>query len=171
MAALFANRSWKVCFSPALAEVFGFLLAASVLQWLVHARPDIPRAESIHIDAAVFLFTTIVMLVCGLLAGLIPSLSSSDKHILQSLHQSSRSYSGSKSSTQLRRILLSVQVGMTVVLLIGAGLLIKSYRQLRLVDLGCATENVLTMRIKLPQRQLYVVAAACRFRSAVARPG
>ena len=52
---------------------------------------------------------------------------------------------------QLRRTLLSVQVGLTVVLLIGAGLLIKSYSQLRSVNLGCTTQNVLTMRFKLPK--------------------
>jgi predicted permease len=131
--------------------VFGFALAAAALQWLVHARPDIPRVESIHIDSFVLLFTTAIILGCGLLAGLIPALSSNDRHILQSLHESSRSYSGGKSGLRMRRILLSIQVGLTVVLLIGAGLLIKSYRQLRSVNLGCATDNVLTMHIKLPK--------------------
>ena len=52
---------------------------------------------------------------------------------------------------RLRRILLALQVGLTVVLLVGAGLLIKSYRQLRTVDLGCATHDVLTMWINLPK--------------------
>ena len=131
--------------------IFGFALAAAALQWLVHARPDIPRVESIHIDSFVLLFTTAIILGCGLLAGLIPALSSNDRHILQSLHESSRSYSGGRSGLRMRRVLLSIQVGLTVVLLIGAGLLIKSYRQLRSVDLGCATENILTMRIKLPK--------------------
>ena len=130
---------------------FGFALAAAALQWLVHVRQDIPRAESIHIDSLVLLFTTAIIFGCGLLAGLIPALSSNDRHILQSLHESSRSYSGGKSGLRLRRLLLSIQVGLTVVLLIGAGLLIKSYRQLRSVNLGCATDNVLTMRIKLPK--------------------
>ena len=131
--------------------VFGFAIAFGALRWLVHVRPDIPRAESIHIDGLVVLFTTAIVLVSGLLAGLIPALSSNDKHILQALHESSRSYSGGKSGLRLRRVLLSIQVGLTVVLLVGAGLLIKSYRQLRSVNLGCATENVLTMRIKLPK--------------------
>jgi predicted permease len=131
--------------------IFGFALAAATLQWLVHARPDIPRAESIHIDSLVLLFTTAIVFGCGLIAGLIPALSSNDRHILQSLHESSRSYSGGKSGLRVRRVLLAIQVGLTVVLLIGAGLLIKSYRQLRSVDLGCATDNVLTMRIKLPK--------------------
>ena len=50
----------------------------------------------------------------------------------------------------LRRILLTVEVGLTVVLLIGAGLLLKSYERLRSSDMGCDTQNVLTMRIGLP---------------------
>jgi predicted permease len=131
--------------------IFGFALAATALQWLVHARPDIPRAESIHIDSFVLLFTTAIVFGCGLLAGLIPALSSNDRNILYALHESSRSYSGGRSGLRVRRALLAIQVGLTVVLLIGAGLLIKSYRQLRAVDLGCATDNVLTMRIKLPK--------------------
>ena len=129
----------------------GFLLAAGILQWMIHARPDIPRADSIHIDGIVVLFAAGIMLVCGLLAGLAPAFSSSDKHILRALQESSRSTSGGRAGVRLRRLLLSLQIGLTVVLLIGAGLLLKSYRQLRSVDLGCATNNVLTMRMKLPK--------------------
>ena len=58
--------------------------------------------------------------------------------------------SGSQSRATLRRVLLTLEVGLTVVLLIGAGLLLKSYERLRSADMGCATENVLTMRIGLP---------------------
>jgi predicted permease len=129
----------------------GFLLAEGALQWLIHARPDIPRVESIHMDGSVILAATGIMLLCGLLAGVLPALSSSDRQILQALHESSRAHSGGKAGLRLRRVLLAVQVALTVVLLVGSGLLIKSYRQLRSVDLGCATNNVLTMRIKLPK--------------------
>ena len=129
----------------------GFLLASGILHWLVQTRNDIPRAESIHIDGVVVLFATGVMLACGFLAGLIPALSSNDKHILRTLNESSRSHSGGLAGVRLRRTLLALQVGLTVVLLVGAGLLIKSYRQLRTVNLGCATHDVLTMWINLPK--------------------
>src|SRR5207253_10655598 len=69
---------------------------------------------------------------------------------LTTLHESSRSARGSQARATLRRVLLTVEVGLTVVLLIGAGLLLKSYERLRSTDMGCATENVLTMRIGLP---------------------
>jgi predicted permease len=131
--------------------VIGIALAETALLWLVHVRKDIPRADSIHIDGVVILFTMGVMLVCGVIAGLIPALSSNDKQILRTLHESSRSYSGSQGGARLRRVLLGFQVGLTVVLLISAGLLLKTYSRLRSVDVGCATRDVLTMEINLPK--------------------
>jgi predicted permease len=129
----------------------GLILAEGALRWLVHTRHDIPRADSIHIDGMVVLFTIIVTLLCGLLAGLVPALSSNDKQILRTLQESSRSYSGGHAGVRLRRVLLGLQVSLTVVLLISAGLLLKTYTRLRSVDLGCATHDVLTMEINLPR--------------------
>jgi predicted permease len=129
----------------------GFLFASGILQWLIHSRQDIPRMESIHIDGAVSLFATGIMLFCGLLAGLVPALSTHDRQILSALHESSRSHSDGRAGIRLRRTLLALQVGLTVVLLIGAGLLIASYRHLRSVDIGCTTHDILTMRIDLPK--------------------
>ena len=129
----------------------GLFLAAVTLRWLVSARDDIPRADAIHMDGSVFLFALGVMVACGLFAGIIPALSANDRQILKTLHESSRSFSGGRGSARIRQVLLALEVGLTVVLLIGAGLLIKSYRQLRSVELGCATSHVLTMDINLPK--------------------
>jgi predicted permease len=129
----------------------GFLLAEMAVRWLVHTRQDIPRADAIHIDGMVILFATGLMLACGLLAGLIPARAANDRQILQALHESSRSHSGGRSGLRLRRVLLAAQVGLTVVLMVGAGLLVKSYQQMRSADLGCATDNVMTMRVRLPK--------------------
>lgn len=129
----------------------GLLFAFITLHWLIATRDDIPRADAIHMDGVVVLFAVAVILVCGLFAGLIPALSSNGKQVLKALHESSRSFSGGRASTRLRQVLLALEVGLTVVLLVGAGLLIKSYRSLRAVDLGCTTRNVLTMDINLPR--------------------
>jgi len=129
----------------------GLALAEAALLWLIPVREDIPRADSIHIDGMVVLFTMGVMLLCGFLAGLIPALSSNDKQILRTLHESSRSYSGVQGGVRLRRVLLGLQVGLTVVLLTSSGLLLKTYVRLRSVDIGCATHDVLTMEINLPK--------------------
>jgi predicted permease len=128
----------------------GVALAYGAVQWLVHVRADLPRADAIHIDGTAALFAMGCIVACGLIAGLLPALSSSDKEILRVLQESSRSTGSSRSRAHLRRLLLTAEVGLTVVLLIAAGLLIKSYSAMRTSDLGCATRNVLTMRLTQP---------------------
>lgn len=129
--------------------LLGLLLAALALEWLTSVRNDIPRAGDIHISGIVVLFSFAVMLACGLVAGLIPALSSSRAQILTALQESSRSSSGGRDRTRLRRTLLSLEIALTVVLLTGAGLLLKSYSRLHSVNPGCATQNVLTMQMSL----------------------
>ncbi len=129
---------------------FGLLLAAAALQWLLRERHDMARVNAIHIDWIVALFTVGVIALCALFAGLISALSAGDRNILTTLHESSRAHSGGAARTRLRRTLLVFEVGLTVMLLIGAGLLLKSYEHMRSADMGCATDNVLTMRIGLP---------------------
>jgi len=130
--------------------LFGLLLAAAALQWLLRLRHDMARTDSVHLDWVVAAFTLAVITLCALIAGLISALSAGDKAVLSALHESSRAHSGGGARTRLRRTLLVLEVGLTVVLLIGAGLLLKSYERMRSADMGCATDNVLTLRIGLP---------------------
>jgi predicted permease len=130
---------------------FGIGFAQLALQWLVHLRPDLPRVESIHLDAIAILFSVGVAIVCGILAGLAPALGDSERQVLVALQESSRSASAGHSSVRLRRTLLSVEVALTVVLLVGAGLMLRSYQRLRAVDIGIPTRNILTMSINLPE--------------------
>jgi predicted permease len=134
----------------AAGGMLGLLLASLAIRWLVSMRPDIPRAEEIHLDGVAMLAGVGIMLFCGVLAGSIPVLTLKEKQILGPLQDSTRSQRGGHSSAALRRGLLSVEVALTVVLLVGASLLLKSYQHLRSVDLGCRTDNVLTMGINLP---------------------
>ncbi len=131
--------------------VIGLMLAYAALQWFVSTRPNIPRLDAIHIDLVTIAFASGVVLACGLIAGLIPALSSSDRHVLKALQESARSHGGARGKVRLRRLLLSLEVGLTVVLLVGAGLLLKTYHRLREVDMGCNTHNVLTMSLNLPK--------------------
>ena len=73
--------------------------------------------------------------------------------------------SGSRSSVRLRRALLSIEVALTVVLLVGAGLFLRSYQKLRAVDIGVPTGNVLTMSIDLPEAGYKVGAKKVAARS------
>ncbi len=107
--------------------------------------------RSIHIDGATALFAAGCILLCGVLAGLLPALSSDDRDIVRALQESSRSAGAGRSRARMRRLLLTAEVGLTVVLLISAGLLLKSYRAMRTSDLGCATDDVLTMNLSQPR--------------------
>ena len=131
--------------------ILGIAPAKLSLQWLIRARHDIPRAETIHIDVLVLLFAIAVALLSGVAAGLLPALSATGTRIHQSLQESSRSLGGGQSRARLRKVLLCFEVGFTMVLLIAAGLLLKSYERLRSSDLGCGVENILTLRVDLPK--------------------
>jgi predicted permease len=128
----------------------GLLLAVGLVEWFVSLRKDVPRIDAIHIDGMVLAFTAGLIVLSALFTGLVSAFSSRDKEVLSALQESSRSHSGGHARTRLRRVLLSLEVGLTVVLLIGAGLLLKSYARLRSADLGCTTRNVLTMFFSLP---------------------
>lgn len=135
----------------AAGGLLGLLLADGILRWLISTREDIPRADSIHMDGVVILFALATIVSCGLLAGLIPALSARDTRVLTTLQESGRSNSGGRRRARLRQGLLAAEVGLTVVLLIGAGLLLRSYQQLRATNLGFAQHDLLTMEMNLPK--------------------
>jgi predicted permease len=129
----------------------GLLLASAVTRWLVSTRQDMSRSEAIHVDGVVVAFTLGLMFFCAAFAGLISAASGEGDGILAALQASSRSLGGSHARAKLRQMLVALEVGLTVVLLITAGLLLKSYQRLRAADLGCIRSNVLTMRFSLPE--------------------
>jgi predicted permease len=135
----------------AAGGVLGMALACGAVQWLVHVRADLPRVDTIHIDGAVALFTAGCIALCGLLAGVLPALASNDRELVRALQESSRSAGAGRSRARMRRLLLTTEVGLTVVLLVAAGLLLKSYNAMRASSLGCATHGVLTMSLSQPR--------------------
>ncbi len=128
----------------------GLGLAWGAVRWLVHARSDINRVENIHIDAVVVVFTVGLMALSALFSGLVAAMNSGRKNILAVLQESSRTSSAGAARATLRKALLILQVGLTVVLLVSAGLLLKSFQRLRSTDLGVPVDNVLTMSFSLP---------------------
>jgi putative ABC transport system permease protein len=147
---LMRERLLESLLLSAAGGALGLVLAAAALVWLEHTRADMSRVESIHIDGVVAAFTVGIVLLCTLFAGLIAAFSAGDKRVLSALHETSRSVSGSSARARLRKVLLILEVGLTVMLLIGAGLLLKSYERLRSADMGCITQDVLTMHLGLP---------------------
>jgi len=133
-----------------LGGALGILLAYAGVRWLVALRADLPRVNSIHLDREALLFTAAITLLSGIFAGLLPALFGTRMETFSPLKESTRSIGGGRTRTRLRTVLLTAEVSLTVVLLIGAGLLLKSFAELRSVNMGCATASVLTMGISLP---------------------
>ncbi|HEV2212726.1 MAG TPA: ABC transporter permease, partial [Gammaproteobacteria bacterium] len=128
----------------------GLALAYGAVTWLVHTRHDLARVGAIGMDASVVAFTVAVIVLCALFSGFISALTAGDKRVLLALHEASRAHSAGTARTHLRKILLVAEVGLTVLLLVAASLLLKSYARLRSTNLGCTTANVLTMHLNLP---------------------
>jgi predicted permease len=128
----------------------GLVLAWLAVAWLTHARQDMNRIEAVHIDGVVVLFAVGLVVLCALFSGLISAWSGGSRAILGVLQQASRSQKSGGAKAGLRRLLLVLEVSLTVLLLTGAGLLLKSYQRLRNADLGVPVENTLTLGISLP---------------------
>lgn len=148
---LLRERMVETLLLSAAGGALGLFLAWAALQWLVHTRTDMNRVEAIHVDGGVAAFTVSIIALCAMFSGLTSALGSGGKDILAALQESSRAHSPGASRARLRRVLLVFEVGLTVVLLVGAGLLLKSYQRLRTSDIGVPVDNVLTMRISLPE--------------------
>jgi putative ABC transport system permease protein len=129
----------------------GSALAYGAIDWVVNARRDLARVEDIHMDTVVVAFAVGLIALCAVFSGFISSLTTKSAQVHSTLQESSRAHSAGRGRVRLRAVLLSLEVGLTVVLLTGAGLLLKSYEKLRFVDLGCLTQNVLKMDLQLPQ--------------------
>jgi predicted permease len=126
--------------------VLGIVLAGAAVRWLTTYWLDLPRADAIHIDAAVLAYAVGITFLAGILSGVLPALLFTGAKVLTAMQDSTRTLGASASKASLRKGLLIVELALTVVLLVGAGLLFKSFLQLGSVDLGCTTRNVLTMR-------------------------
>jgi predicted permease len=131
----------------------GLGLSVLVTRWLAGHWQDLPRANAIHADGAVLAFTFGLVLCTAVLAGLLPALSSTGRDVFSSLQESSRAIGGSLSKARLRQTMLGAEIALTVILLVVAGLLFRSFLRLRSADLGCAVDHVLTMRYDLPEKQ------------------
>lgn len=131
----------------------GLALAYAAVRWLVMTRTDMVRAQSIHIDSVVVATAAGLVLVCGLFAGLIPVAGGRSENLLAGLQECSRSSTAGPARARFRKALVGAEVAFTLVLLVSAGLLLKSYIRMRATDLGCATDNILTMHFTLPEVQ------------------
>jgi len=130
---------------------FGLLLAFWSLGLLVSLKPaNLPRLAEIGVDRTVFLFTLAVSVVTGLLFGVAPALQVSKMDLNEGLKESSLGGTDSPRRHRLRALLVVSEVALSLVLLVGAGLMIRSFSRLLAVDPGFKADHVLTAFVSLP---------------------
>jgi predicted permease len=133
--------------------VCGLALGYWALQLLVTiSATSFPRVVEARMDLRVLLFTLGVSLFTGVVFGLAPALQVIRHTTFDALKEGGRSGSSGMASTNLRSALVIAEVAISLTLLVGAGLLIRSFLRLQEVDSGFRPEGVLTMRLSLPDK-------------------
>ena len=131
--------------------VLGLFLAFGGIKALIALGPEtIPRLEAIRIDAGVLLFTLGVSVAAGVLFGLAPLLRHTRPDIAGALKEGFRGTTSGRGGVRARTVLVFGQVALAFLLMVGSGLLVKSFWHLKNVDPGFVSENLLTLRLSLP---------------------
>jgi putative ABC transport system permease protein len=132
----------------ALGAALGIILAFWSTSFITAQLPEgIPRLQEANVDAPVLVFTLAVSLLTGVLFGLAPALQASRPNLTEGLKEGERGSSGRRQ--RLRSALVVSEIALTLALLVGAGLLIQSFRRVLEVDPGFKAENLLTMQVSI----------------------
>jgi putative ABC transport system permease protein len=110
----------------------------------------IPRLAEVNVDLVVLIVTAVVAIGTGILFGLIPAFASAKPELTEALKEGGRSSTTGARRNQLRNSLVVAEIALALVLLVGAGLLLKSYSRVQNIDPGFDRRNVLTAEIDLP---------------------
>ena len=133
-----------------------------VLRTFVGDRIPIQRLELAGIDGSVLAFTAAVSLLSGIFFGLIPAFSAAGTGLNDSLKEGGRSGSGAR-GLRTRSAFVVVEIALALVLLVGAGLLVRSFVRLMDVDAGFDTARTVTMRVSVPQSRYGAPAQRVQF--------
>lgn len=147
--------------------MLGLALGAAAVAVVAHAGPaDVPRLAQAGFNLRVFLFSLAASMVCGILFGMAPALYGSRSDLVAVLNEGGRAGTSGKASRALRRVLVVLEIALAVVVLIGAGLLIRSFMRLRAASPGFDSTGVLTLRMPLaggrnetPERRIEFTSA------------
>jgi putative ABC transport system permease protein len=129
--------------------VLGVLLARVATNRMLALNPDLlPGAFTVNVDWRIVAFSAVLSVVTGILFGLLPAVGAARADLHDSLKEGSRSSTVGPGGERLRRTLVAAQIGLAVVLLVSAGLLLRSFAELTRVQLGFDPDHVLTARVR-----------------------
>ena len=134
-----------------LGGAVGLILASWSLDLLVSLKPaNLPRLAEIGINRTVFVFTLAISVVTGIVFGLVPAFQASKPDLNEGLKDSGRGATGGPGRHRVRTLLVVSEVALSLVLLVGAGLMMRSFARLLAVDPGFKADHVLTAFVSLP---------------------
>jgi putative ABC transport system permease protein len=147
-----------------LGAAVGAVLAVVGVKLLVALNPtSIPRVSEVRVDGVVLSGTVLLALATGVLFGAVPAVHASRPDLVSGLREGGRGLSMGRARQHVRRLLVVVEVAAAVVLVIGAGLMVRSFRELRRIDVGFSAERALSLRISLPRAGYADNAAVASF--------
>jgi predicted permease len=147
--------------------VAGMLLALWGVPALIALAPagKIPRMEMIRVDGWVFAFTLGVSLMTGIAFGLVPALQATRRDVRESLNQGGRGMT--KRHERVRSVLAISEIALALILLTGAGLMLKSFLRLRAVHPGFEPANLMTMTVDLPDSTYHAASQIRAFHTRI----
>ena len=159
----------KTLTESALLSVLGGAAGLLLAQWgtriLLALRPEkLARLSGIHIDTRVLLFVLAVSVLTGVVFGMAPAWVAARGDVAGALNESGRSTTASATGHRIRNILVTSELALALVLLVGAGLLIKGFSRLRSMNPGFNPTNVLTMYLQLPATRYGAIPKRTQFR-------
>ncbi|MGE5100343.1 MAG: ADOP family duplicated permease [Deltaproteobacteria bacterium] len=133
-----------------LGSVVGVVLAVGGVQMVLALAPagTLPRAENVHIDGWVLLFTAGLSILTAMVCGLVPAVRATEPQLRASLSEGARTVTSRHG--RAGSALVVAELALAMVLLTGAGLMLRSFDRMRSIDLGFHSENVVTMTLDLP---------------------
>jgi len=159
---------WESVLLAASGGMLGALLAPIGIRGLLELSPSsIPRSGEIGLDASTLIFTVLVSVAAAIASGLAPALASSQGDLAQQLNEGGRGSSEGSRGKMLRTGLVVVEVALCLILLAGAGVLLKSFSKVQNVNTGFDPHGVLVTRLSLPSNRYPHLADVTRFYDAL----
>jgi putative ABC transport system permease protein len=135
-----------------LGGIAGLLVAFALMRWLLSLAPrGLPRLEKASIDVPVFAFTALLTLATGLFFGMVPTFQAMRANLNDALKEGGRGSTDGAHRRHLRELLVISELALALVLVVGAGLLTRSFYRLQQVDPGFKPENAVVAGISLPR--------------------
>jgi putative ABC transport system permease protein len=159
----------KTLTESALLSVLGGAAGLLFAQWgtsmLLALRPEqLARLSGIHMDTRVLLFVLVVSVLTGVVFGMAPVWIVARADVAEALKESGRSTTASTMGHNIRKILVISELAVALVLLVGAGLLIKGFSRLRSMNPGFNSANIMTMYLQLPETRYAEIPKQTQFR-------